>query len=47
MFITTHSLELVKIARELSSKYGLDLRVLYVERDHETGLVDVLVDDRI
>jgi predicted ATPase len=47
LFITTHSLELVKVARELSSKYGLDLRVLYVERDHETGLVDVLVDDRI
>jgi len=47
LFITTHSLELVKIARELTSKYGLDLRVLYVERDHETGLVDVRALERV
>ncbi|MCC6053097.1 MAG: AAA family ATPase [Desulfurococcaceae archaeon] len=47
LFITTHSLELVKIAREISSKYGLDLRVLYVERDHETGLVDVRAMEKV
>lgn len=47
LFITTHSLELVKIARELTSKYGLDLRVLYVERDHETGLVDVRAMEKV
>ncbi len=47
LFITTHSLELVKIARELSSRYGLDIRVFYVERDHETGLVDVRALERV
>jgi AAA15 family ATPase/GTPase len=47
LFITTHSLELVKIVRELSSRYGLDLKVLYVERDHETGLVDVRALERV
>jgi hypothetical protein len=47
LFITTHSLELVKIVRELSSRYGLDLKVLYVERNHETGLVDVRALERV
>jgi AAA15 family ATPase/GTPase len=47
LFITTHSLELVKIVRELSSRYGLDIRVFYVERDHETGLVDVRALERV
>jgi predicted ATPase len=47
LFITTHSLELVSIARELCNKYGLDVKVFYIERDHETGLVDVRTIDRV
>jgi hypothetical protein len=35
LFITTHSIELINIAKEASKKYGLDMRIYHLERDKE------------
>ena len=40
LFITTHSIELVNIARKVCSDLGLKLKVFYMERD-QGGIVDV------
>jgi len=40
LFITTHSIELINIAKEISKELGLGLRIYYMERDQD-GYVDV------
>ena len=40
LFITTHSIELINIAKEISKELGLGLRIYYMERDKD-GYVDV------
>jgi AAA15 family ATPase/GTPase len=40
LFITTHSIELVNIAKGISKELGLSLRTYYMERDQD-GYVDV------
>jgi AAA15 family ATPase/GTPase len=40
LFITTHSIELLNIAKEISKELGLGLRIYYMERGKD-GYVDV------
>lgn len=46
LFITTHSVELLNIAKEASKKYGLDTRIYHLERDAEGDVTVRTIENR-
>ena len=43
LFISSHSIELVNIVKRLCSELGLDVKVFFVDRDHDAGIANVRI----